>query len=151
MKHKQRGFTLLELMIALAVIAIMGAIVAGNGRKYFAAANEQAAKDQIGTIQKATTQYWTQFGRYPENLLELGPPASGADSAKAANLIPKNLALGKKSGYVFTLIRTADGYQIHADPEKFGSSGYHTYYSDETMVIRRNETAEPATAQSPEI
>jgi len=142
---------LIELLIAMAVIAILAAIAVVNGQKYFAAANEHAAKEQIGTIQKAVTQYWTQFGQYPESLLELGPPSRGADNAKGANLIPKLLALGKKSGYLFTLARTQTGYAIHADPEKFGSSGYHTYYSDQTMVIRRNETAEPATAESPEL
>jgi len=86
-----------------------------------------------------------------ENLAALGPPASGAAGPAAADLIPKDLAEGKKSGFLYTLEVTATGYAITAIPEKFSSSGRRSFYSDQTLVVRNNWTAEPANANSAEI
>ncbi len=69
----------------------------------------------------------------------------------AADLIPKNLADGKNSGYLFAVQPTPTGYAVTAIPEAFGSSGSRTFYSDSTLVIRQNLTQEPANATSPEI
>ena len=91
------------------------------------------------------------MARYAQNLAELGPPASGAAGPAAADLIPKVLADGKNSGYLFTVSGSPTGYSITAVPEAFGSSGGRTFFSDQTLVTRQNTTAEPANANSPEI
>ena len=75
------------------------------------------------------------FGKYAQTLTELGPPASGAAGPAAADLIPKSLAEGKNSGYIFAVQGTPTGYAVTAVPEVFGSSGNRTFYSDQTMVI----------------
>ena len=80
-----------------------------------------------------------------------GPPASGAAGPAAADLIPKVLADGKNSGYVFSVAPAATGYTVTAVPEAFNSSGRRTFFSDQTLVIRNNWSQEPATAESPEI
>jgi hypothetical protein len=112
---------------------------------------ETAAISEIQTIHKAQLQYYSNYGRYAKTLSELGPPVSGAAGPAGADLIPKVLAEGHKSGYIFTVSGTQTGYSVNANPEVFGNTGGKTYYSDQTLSIHSNLTAEPATANSPEI
>jgi hypothetical protein len=114
-------------------------------------AREQAAIRQIGTIHQAETQYYSQYGQYACTLTQLGPPASGQAGPAAADIIPKNLAEGKNTGYVFTVACAPTGYTVNANPESFGGSGSRCFYSDQSLVIRQSLTAEPATANSPEL
>src|SRR5882757_1068035 len=100
--RRRRGFSLIELLIVIAIILIIAAIAVPKMNRQMMAAHEMAAIRQIGTIHQAQTQYYSQFGKYATTLTELGPPASGAPTPAAADLIPKNLAEGKNSGYLFT-------------------------------------------------
>ncbi len=148
---RRRGFSLIELLIVISIILIIAAIAVPKMNKQLQLAREQAAIRQINTIHQAETQYYSQYGRYAANLTELGPPASGAAGPAAADIIPKNLADGKNSGFVFTVSGSPTGYSVTAVPEAFGNSGSRTFFSDQTLVIRQNFTAEPATANSPEL
>lgn len=148
---RRRGFSLIELLIVISIILIIAAIAVPKMNKQLMLAREQAAIRQITTIHQAETQYYSQYGQYAATLLQLGPPASGASGPAAADIIPKNLADGKNSGYIFTVNGTPTGYSVTAVPEAFGNSGSRTFYSDQTLVIRQNFTAEPATATSPEL
>jgi prepilin-type N-terminal cleavage/methylation domain-containing protein len=150
-RRDRRGFSLIELLIVVAIILILAAIAAPKLNQNRMHAQETAAIRQIGTIHTAETQYYSQFGRYAVNLLELGPPPSGQASAAAADLIPEDLAKGKKTGYNFTVTGGPNGYQITAVPEVFGNTGRRTFFSDQTLVIRENWGAEPATVTSKEI
>jgi type IV pilus assembly protein PilA len=150
-RRRQRGFSLIELLIVVAIILILAAIAVPKLNQNKMLAHETAAIQQIGTIQSGQTQYYSQFGKYAQNLTELGPPPSGAAGPSAADLIPGDLSLGKKTGYVFTLQQAPTGYTITAVPEAFGNTGRRTFYADQTLVIRQNWTAEPPTATSPEL
>jgi|SRR6476660_3671160 prepilin-type N-terminal cleavage/methylation domain-containing protein len=148
---KTKGFTLIELLIVISIILVILAIAVPKMNTQMQGAREMAVIREIGSIHQAETQYYSQFGKYATNLVQLGPPVSGADSPEAANIIPKVLADGKKNGYIYTLAATAGGYSIQAVPESFGNSGRRTFYSDQTLVIRNNWGQEPATPASPEI
>jgi type IV pilus assembly protein PilA len=148
---RRRGFSLIELLIVIAIILIIAAIAVPKMNNQMQAAHEMAAIRQITTIHQAETQYYSQFGRYATALTELGPPASGAAGPAASDLIPKVLAEGKNSGYLFTVQATPTGYAVTAVPEAFGNTGRRTFYSDQTLVVRNNWTQEPANATSPEI
>src|SRR6185437_13480058 len=148
---RRRGFSLIELLIVISIILIIAAIAVPKMNRTLMLAREQAAIRQIGTIHQGETQYYSEFGKYAQNLAQLGPPASGAPGPNAADIIPSSLANGKNSGYVFTLVGTPTGYNVTAVPETFGGTGSRTFYSDQTLVIRQNTTAEPATANSPEL
>jgi len=150
-QKRRRGFSLIELLIVISIILIIAAIAVPKMNRQLMLAREQAAIRQIGTIHQAETQYYSQYGRYAQNLAELGPPASGAPGPAASDIIPKSLADGKNSGFIFTVVGSPTGYSVTAVPEAFGSSASRTFFSDQTLVIRQNLTAEPANATSPEI
>jgi type IV pilus assembly protein PilA len=148
--RRRRGFSLIELLIVIAIILIIITIAMPkltNAKKF---AQETAALRAIQTIHTAEVQYNSQYGRYAVSLTELGPPASGAASAASADLINNDLANGTKQGYKFTLSGNNGGYIVNANPVNYGTDGNKTFYSDQTMVIHENSGPEPATATSKE-
>jgi prepilin-type N-terminal cleavage/methylation domain len=155
-KRKNRpnegGFSLIELLIVIAIILIILAIALPKLNQARMNAQETAAISQIETLHKAETMYYSQFGRYATSLAELGPPSGGGNmSPTSADLIPATLSAGENTGYVFTVQGTPTGYAVTAVPKAFGSSGRRTFFSDQTLVIHQNWGQEPATVQSPEM
>lgn len=149
--RKRKGFSLIELLIVIAIILIIVTVALpklNNATRY---AHETAAIKAIQTIHTMQVQYNSQYGRYATSLAELGPPASGAPSAAASDLIGNDLAGGEKSGYKFTMTGTPGGYIINANPVNYGTSGSRTFYSDQSMVVRENYGPEPATQSSKEM
>ena len=106
-KARSRGFSLIELLIVIAIILVIVTIAVPQYNKQMMSAHETAAIQAIQTIHAVETQYYSQFGRYAVSLAELGPPASGAAGPAAADLISKDLTEGKKSGYIFAVSGTA--------------------------------------------
>jgi len=149
--RRRRGFSLIELMIVIAIILIIATIALPKLNRAKMYAHETAAIKTLQTIHTAQTQYQSQFGRFATSLTELGPPQSGQPGPQAADLIENSLAAGEKSGYKFTVTGNQAGYVISAVPVAYNSTGSRTFYSDQTMQIRQNYGPEPATAQSPEL
>ena len=149
--RRRRGFSLIELLIVIAIILIIVTVALPKLNKARMYAQETAALKAIQTLNTAQVQYNSQFGRFAQSLTELGPPASGTDNASAANLITADLAAGEKQGYRFTLAGTPAGYAITAVPVSFGSTGSRTFYSDQTLTLHENYGQEPATVNSPEV
>jgi len=137
-QRNRRGFTLMELLIVIAIILVIPAIAVPQMNKQLMSAHEMAAIRQIHTIQQAEAQYLSQFGQYAVSLAQLGPPASGSPGPSAAEIIHKGLADGQASGYIFRATGTPTGFAVTAVPETFNSSGRRTFYSDQTLVIRQN-------------
>lgn len=150
-RRRVSGFSLIELLIVIAIILIILAIAVpklGNARMN---ASEMAVIREMQTVNTMQTQYMSQFGRFATTLAELGPPTSGAAGPQAADLIPSTLSGGDKDGYTFTLTGTPSGYSLTAVPKVFNTNGRRTFYSDQNMIIHQNWSAEPATANSPEL
>lgn len=150
-RRRARGFSLIELLIVVAIILILAAVAVPKLNQNRMLAQETAAIRQISAIHTAQTQYYSQFGRYATALTELGPPTSGQPGPAGADLIPGDFALGKKSGYVFTVTAAPTGYTVSATPEAYNSSGRRSFFSDQSLVIRENWGPEPATVTSKEI
>lgn|SRR5579871_2272583 len=149
--RRRRGFSLIELLIVIAIILIIVTVALPKLNNATRFAHETAAIKAIQTIHTVQVQYNSQYGHYATTLAELGPPATGGATASAADLIGNDLAQGEKSGYKFTMTGSPGGYVINANPVTYGSSGSRTFFSDQSMVIRENYGPEPATASSKEL
>ena len=151
-RKRQRGFSLIELLIVIAIILIILSVALPQMGKARMHAQEMAAIEELSTINKAEIQYYSEFNQYATALGQLGPPASGgAEGPQAANLIPGSLASGSSGGYNFTITTSAQGYSVSAVPKAFGSTGRRTFYTDQSGITRQNWTQDPATATSPEL
>ena len=114
-------------------------------------AREMAVIREVQTVNTAQSQYISQFGKFAATLAELGPPSSGGPGPAAADLLPGSLASGDKDGYVFTLAATPPGYTLNVNPKVYNTTGRRTFFSDQSMIIHQNWSAEPANASSPEL
>ena len=148
-RRRIAGFSLIELLIVIAIILIILGVALPKLTKSRTFAQEMAAQKAIQTLHTAQTQYYSQYGQYATALTMLGPPANGNPGPSGAELIDQDLATGEKGGYKFTLQQTATGYAISAIPVQYGTSGTHTYYADQSMATHAHSGPEPATANDP--
>ena len=152
-KNSQKRFSLIELLIVVAIILIIAAIAIPNLLRSRMAANEASAVGSLRTLNTASVQYSTTYGTgFPVALANLGP-ATPATSA-AADLIDSVLASGTKSGYVFLLTGVAgaggsiDTYTITAIPSTVGTTSQRMFFTDQSGVIRADPDGASATVAS---
>jgi len=148
---RRNGFSLIELLIVIAIILILAAIAVPKYNQVRMTGYETAAIQAIKTIHAVETQYYSQFGRYAVSLTELGPPSGGTPGPQAADMISGDLASGIKGGFKFTVTGTATGYTVTAVPVAYNNTGRRSFYSDQTMLIRNHWGPETASPESPEI
>src|SRR3974377_2117284 len=101
-KNKKKGFSLIELLIVVAIILIIAAIAIPNLLRSRIAANEASAVGSLRTLNTAQITYNTTYptAGFACTLAAMGPPASGSTvSSNNARLIAQDFASGQKSGY----------------------------------------------------
>ncbi len=144
-----RGFSLIELLIVVAVILTIMAIAIPNFIRSRMRANEAGAVQSLRNITTAEVVYSTTYGiGYSTSLAKLGGNAVIVD-ANNAGLIDDVLAQGAKSGYKFTYTAGATDangnvvdYFVNADPISVGVTGMRFFYADQTGVIHQNQTSQ---------
>jgi type IV pilus assembly protein PilA len=150
-RTRQRGFSLVELLIVIAIILIIAAIAVPRLTRAQMFAKETAAIANLKTLHTAQTQYYSTYGKFATSLAELGPPTSGAPSPQASDLIQSDLASGTKGGFKYQMQGGPSGYTVSVTPNVFGTDGARTFYSDQTQVIRNHFGPEPATVNDKEL
>ena len=158
MRKDSRGFSLIELLIVVAIILIIAAIAIPNLLRSRIAANHASAVGSLRTINTAEITYASTYNTgYSTTLDQLGPPATGATpSLAAAGLIDSVLAITKvKSGYAFAYTPAAavggriEEYTLTAAPSSLNTTGTNFYFTDQSGVIRVNPGAAATAASSP--
>jgi len=153
--RKQKGFSLIELLIVVAIILIIAAIAIPNLLRSRMAANEASA---VGSVRSINTAQVTYASTYPAigfaGLTSLG---GAGGTSTSAGLIDTVLACAAppciKSGYQFNSVAAggppATTYDTHGDPVTPGQTGQRYFFSDQSGVIRYNTSAAATSTDAP--
>ncbi|MGC1787040.1 MAG: prepilin-type N-terminal cleavage/methylation domain-containing protein [Terriglobales bacterium] len=144
---KAKGFSLIELLIVVAIILIIAAIAIPNLLRARIAANESSAVASLRTLNTAQISYDSSYPTvgFATTLASLSGTSCAPPGSTAACYIDSTLASGTKSGYTFQLVGTTGTpnatYQFIASPLNANQTGVRYFCSFADAVIRFSATS----------
>ena len=140
MKKSNKGFTLIELMIVVAIIAIIAAIAIPNLLRSRMQSNESSAIGNLRTIVGAEVAYPAANNEYTSDFAALtGATPSFLDGDWS----------GTKSGYNFVLGGDVNNFTANANAAVYGTTGGKGFFTDSSGVIRANEGSDADASSAP--
>jgi len=147
--RKQKGFSLIELLIVIAIILIIAAIAVPNLLRSKMAANEASAVGTVRSINNAEVLYSVT---YPDTgyttLAQLGGAAPCTPAPATACIVDPVVsgAPNTKSGFKFKAAGDgsgppAVGFTANGTAVTFGTTGSRNFFSNQTFVIYYNTVA----------
>jgi type IV pilus assembly protein PilA len=138
----QKGFSLIELLIVVAIILIISAIAIPSYMRSRMQANEASAVGSVRMINTSAVTYSSTYVNvgFPANMADMGGANPCSASSTMACILEDTIAQGTKSGYAF--VWTGDGaipsvaYSLTGTPLVVGASGQRMFCTDQTGVIR---------------
>jgi type IV pilus assembly protein PilA len=167
MRRESKGFSLIELLIVVAIILIIAAIAIPNFLRSRMAANQASAVESLRALSTAEFTYSSTYNLgYTATLGYLGPPTAGSADDKTHAAIVDNVLSGTAVGGSTTMTSTKSGYlftyspgvavngqilsfTINANPVNRGTTGLNYYFVDQSGVVRENTTTQASAADSP--
>jgi type IV pilus assembly protein PilA len=144
--RKQKGFSLIELLIVVAIILIIAAIAIPNLLRARMAANEASAVASIRTINTGMVTYNSTYPTvgFATSLAVLGGTAPCTPSSTTACLVDSVLASGTKSGYNFQATGAGgppqSQYYATGVPITANQTGIRSFCAFEDAVVRVQPT-----------
>lgn len=132
MRRRSRGFTVVELMVVVSIIALAASIAVPNLLRGRHDAAEAAAQETLRQLMTAMHQYKMSEPPhvYPNDLALLGPREGGGPA-----YINEALATGKYQGYMYIVAATPNSFTIRAFPQRPGVTGSRIFAITDTGVL----------------
>ena len=137
------GFTLVELMVVVAVLAIVITLAIPVSNNARINANEGSAVGSMRTFVSSNETYRTRFGSYASAIQDL------ADAGIIDERLASAIADPGKAGYVFTYNTGPDTYTVLGTPFESGRSGIRHFYVDPSGVIRFADSTRATSVSTP--
>ena len=144
--RKQKGFSLIELLIVVAIILIIAAIAIPNLLRARISAAESSAAAGTRTMSTAMIQYQTSYPEvgYAPTIAALAGTSCGTPTTAGACLIDQSIASATggagKSGYIYNAVGNAGGFSVGAWPASVGRTGNQAFCALEDGVVRVDPT-----------